>query len=217
MIICYSYASRQRPERFFEGLDNIVAMSASPDYFIVVKLDDDDTTMNNDEVKARIATQYPMVQIKWGSSTSKIHAINRDLPADGWEIMICMSDDMRFLTYGFDDFIRAAMPDNLDGFIHCFDDYAKHKVCTVSILGRTYYERDGVIYQPCYYSMWSDNEATEVSIIRGCYIQVREVKIEHLHYTNNAKAKKDPLYWRNDTYNQDKAIYLERQAKNFGI
>ncbi len=156
--------------------------------------------------------------VKWGTSKSKIHAINRDLDnLPAWDILICMSDDMRFRTWGYDEIIRKHMPVNLDGFLHCHDDYAKDRVCTVSIIGRKYYERDGYIYHPEYYSMWCDDEATEVAKQRGCYIHVPGVAIEHLHYTNNAKAAKDELYWRNDTYNADKLIYQQRKARNFDL
>lgn len=218
MTICYSFASRSRPERFFETLDNIISMSASKDFFIVAKLDTDDEAMVTDEVKERIAKDYPMVIVKWGQSNSKIHAINRDLDnIPHWNIMICASDDMRFRTYGYDDIIRQHMPADLDGFLHCPDDYAKERVCTVNITGRVYHDRDGNIYNPCYYSMWSDDEATEVAKIRGKYILVMGVKVEHLHYTNNAKANKDELYWRNDTYNADKAIFETRKARGFDL
>lgn len=218
MTICYSFASRSRVDRFFDTLNNIIEMSASRDFFIVAKLDTDDMTMTTDEVQERIAKGYPMVIVKWGQSNSKIHAINRDLDnIPHWDIMICASDDMRFRTYGYDDIIRQHMPADLDGYLHIPDDYAKERVCTVNITGRTYHERDGNIYNPCYYSMWSDDEATAVAKIRGKYILVHGVSIEHLHYTNNAKAKKDELYWRNDTYNADKAIFEQRKAINFGL
>lgn len=217
MTICYSFASRSRPERFFQTLDNIIVQSASNDFFIVAKLDEDDMTMNDPLVKQKIADNYPMVIVKWGLSKSKIHAINRDLyNLPHWDIMICLSDDMRFRTSGFDNIIRQHMPADLDGFLHMYDDYAKDRVCTVSILGRKYYERDGYIYHPDYYSMWCDDEATAVAIERGCYIPIPG-EIEHLHYTNNAKAKKDELYWRNDTYNKDKVIFEQRKARNFDL
>lgn len=217
MKICYSFASRQRPDKFFEAIANIQEMSATENYFIVAKLDEDDATMNNDEIRSRLAENERII-VRWGTSKSKIHAINRDLDnLPEWDIMICMSDDMRFRTYGFDDIIRQYMPTNLDGFLHCYDDYAKERVCTVSILGREYYKRDGHIYRPVYYSMWCDDDATEVSKIRGCYIAVPDVTIEHLHYTNNGKAVKDELYWRNDTYNADKAIFHELKARNFDL
>jgi hypothetical protein len=218
MTICYSFASRSRPARFFETLDNIIVNSASNDFFIVAKLDDDDMAMNDPLIKQKIADNYPMVIVKWGMSKSKIHAINRDLEElSHWDIMVCVSDDMRFRTYGFDNIIRRAMPVNLDALIHCPDDYAKERVCTVAILGRKYYERDGFIYRDCYYSMFCDDEQTEVSKLRGCYIFLPEVQIEHLHYSNNAKAKKDELYWRNDTYNKDKEVFLKRQSLNFKL
>jgi hypothetical protein len=217
MTICYSFASRSRPDRFFQTLDNIIAMSASNDYFIVAKLDDDDMTMNDPLVKERLLS-YPMVIVKWGTSKSKIHAINRDLEdIPHWDIMVCASDDMRFRTIGFDDIIRNNMPASLDAFIHCPDDYAKDRVCTVSIMGKRYYQRDGYIYHGDYFSMWCDDEATEVAKARGCYVWLPEVSIEHLHYTNDRKAVKDELYWRNDTYNKDKAIFEQRKARGFDL
>lgn len=124
---------------------------------------------------------------------------------------------MRFRTHGFDNLIRQYMPADLDGFIHLQDDYAKDRVATVSILGRTYYERDNAIYNDAYFSMWCDDEETEKAKIRGKYTLVPGTHIEHLHYTNNAKAKKDELYWRNDTYNADKKIFEQRKAMNFGL
>lgn len=215
MTICYSFASRSRPDRFFETLDNIQTMSAQQNHFIVAKLDEDDQSMNNDYIRSRIAS-YPSVLVKWGTSKSKIHAINRDLDnIPDFAILICASDDMRFRTYGYDDIIRKHMPENLDGFIHLQDDYAKDRVATVSILGRTYYQRDNQIYSDAYFSMWCDDEETAKAKLRGCYILVDGQHIEHLHYTNNAKAKKDELYWRNDTYNADKAVFEERKKHNF--
>lgn len=217
MTICYSFASRSRPERFFQTLDNIIVQSASNDFFIVAKLDEDDMTMNDPLVKQKIADNYPMVIAKWGMSKSKIHAINRDLDnLPHWDIIICLSDDMRFRTPGFDDIIRQHMPADLDGFLHMYDDYAKDRVCTVSILGRKYYERDGYIYHPDYYSMWSDDEETEKAKLRGRYFVVPG-EIEHLHYTNDRKAVKDELYWRNDTYNKDKVIFEQRKVRNFDL
>lgn len=219
MTILFNFASRSRKDKFFETLDNITRNCASQDYFIVAKIDEDDAAMNNGEYWLRIAN-YPMVITKLGTSTSKIHAINRDLN-DGnlphWDILINMSDDMKWGTFGFDDIIRQHMPANLDGFLHVPDDYAKDRVCTTSIIGYRYYQRDMYVYNPAYYSMWCDDEATEVAKERGCYIQVPGIQLEHHHYTNMGKAGKDALYRRNDTYLADKRIYEERKARNFNL
>lgn len=220
MTILHNFASRSRPTQFFQTLDNIVLNSASNDYFIVAKLDEDDMTMNDPLVRQKIADHYPMVIVKWGTSTSKIHAINRDINDSGlpkWDILINMSDDMRWGTHGFDDIVRQHMPVNLDGFLHCPDDYAKDKVCTTSIIGYRYYQRDMYVYNPAYYSMWCDDEATDVAKVRGCYVQVPGIQLDHLHYTNLGKASKDALYRRNDTYLQDKKIYEERKARGFDL
>lgn len=219
MTILFNFASRSRPDKFFETLDNIVRNCASNDYFIVCKLDEDDTTMTDAYVRRKLLT-YPKVIIKWGTSTSKIHAINRDLnngDLPTWSILINMSDDMKWGTFGFDDIIRQHMPANLDGFLHVPDDYAQDRVCTTSIIGYRYYQRDMYVYHPDYYSMWCDDEATEVAKARGCYIQVPGIQLEHLHYTNMGKAGKDALYRRNDTYLADKRIYEERKARNFDL
>lgn len=217
MTICYSFASRSRPERFFEAVDNILSMSAQQNHFIVAKLDTDDPAMNNDFIKAKLDS-YPCILQRWGLSKSKIHAINRDLDLlPDWDIMVCMSDDMRFTTKGYDDLIRKHMPADLNGYVHLMDDYAKERVCTVNITGRAYYERDNYIYNEAYYSMWCDDEETAKAKIRGKYIQVPGIHIEHLHYTNKAKAKKDELYWRNDTYRKDEEVFKQRKAMNFGL
>lgn len=216
MTILFNLASRSRPERFFETLDNIVVHSANNNFFIVAKLDEDDMSMNDPMVKQKIADHYPMVHVRWGTSKSKIHAINRDLEGWDYSILVNASDDMRFKTFGFDNILREAMPESLDAFLHMKDDYAKDRVCTVSIMGKRYYQRDSYIYHPDYYSMWCDDEATAVAKARGCYIEVPG-EIEHLHYTNNRKAIKDELYWRNDTYNADKEIFEQRKARNFDL
>lgn len=220
MTILFNFASRSRPEKFFETLDNIIRNCASDNYFIVAKIDNDDTAMISEEVSNRLSAYMPKVIVKWGASTSKIHAINRDLN-DGdlphWDILINMSDDMKWGTFGFDDIIRHHMPASLDGFLHVPDDYAKDRVCTTSIIGYRYYQRDMYVYNPAYYSMWCDDEATEVAKARGCYVQVPGIQLEHLHYTNMGKAGKDALYRRNDTYLADKRIYEERKARGFNL
>src|SRR5690606_14425577 len=162
-------------------------------HFIVAKLDEDDPAMNNEAVRARLDS-YPCIIQRWGLSKSKIHAINRDLDnLPPWDILVCMSDDMRFTTKGYDDMIRKHMPADLDGLDNVEDDDAKSRVFTMRIPGRTYYQRDGYIYYEGYYSMWCDDEETCKAKIRGKYILVPGIHIEHLHYTNKAKAKKDEL------------------------
>ncbi len=55
MKICYSFASRQRPDKFFDALLDIEAMTDGTDHFVVAKLDDDDQTMKTEEVRNKLA------------------------------------------------------------------------------------------------------------------------------------------------------------------
>lgn len=219
MTICYNYASRQRSDKFFAGLDNICQLSSSRAYFIVAKLDEDDHTMNNQEVRKRLES-YPECIVKWGHSKSKIDAINRSLDnLPQFDILINFSDDMRFTVLGFDNVIREDMqqyfPDT-DGFLHFPDDYARERVATMAIMGRKYYERFNYIYHPAYYSLFCDDEQCDVAKALRKYVFINNPIIEHNHYVN-AKAGKDALYCRNDTYHSDKMIYEERKAKNFDL
>lgn len=213
--ICFCFASRSRPQQFFAVLDNIREMSASDNYFVWAKLDEDDGSMMAAVAYQKLA-EYPELQVKWGRSKNKTHAINRDLDnLPPFDIMICMSDDQLFTVKGFDDIIRKNMPADLDGFLHFPDNYKKASVCTMSIMGANYFKRFNYIYHPAYYSLWCDNEATEVAKLLDKYIYIPEQIFEHNHYSTG--RPKDQLYKRNDTYRRDRVIYKQRKEKNFDL
>lgn len=214
MRILYNFASRSRPERFFETLDNIINLSETTDFWFLVKIDSDDETMINKNVLDKLQWYCSMfnMAVCVGASASKVHAINRDIPLNGFDVICNMSDDMRFTIPGFDGYIRQHI--ELDTLLHIPDNYAGDKVITMAIMDRDYYLRDKFIYNPAYYSLWCDNEQQAIAKARGRYRFVDLPIIEHLHYSNG-QAGKDALYRRNDTYQADKQIYLEREANNF--
>lgn len=224
MRILYNFASRERPEKFFQALDNIDALSIDKEYSVRAKLDYDDGTMYNNQTLRRLSN-YMNMYVSWGASKSKVDAINRGIQDIGWDIMVVMSDDMRFTAYGFDETIKNQFrKSGLDSFLHFPDSYADYqarrygsdRVCTMSIIGSTYYQRFGYVYHPDYYSLWCDNEATEVAKRLGKYVPVNFEIFVHEHYSPGL-AVKDKLYWRNDTYNKDKEIFEARKAKNFDL
>src|ERR1700744_2459412 len=107
MKILYKFPSRQRPDKFFEALDNIKRLSDFECWEVLATLDEDDHYMNNDIVKKRLQ-EYPMVKAIYGTSTSKVNACNRDMDQAGeWDIVVLMSDDMKFLKKGFDRIIAS--------------------------------------------------------------------------------------------------------------
>src|SRR5690606_32245394 len=124
--ILYKFPSRERPNKFFSALGNIISKSNSSRYMIECTLDLDDPSMNNDYV-CEILDEYQRVadvRYTFGHSEGKVHAINRDMDKIDydWDIVVVMSDDMKFVVEGFDEYIRAAFNQwGLDSVVH-FND-----------------------------------------------------------------------------------------------
>lgn len=232
MKILFKYATRSRRDNFLRGIDSIRKnISDNENYHILITVDRDDNKM------------FPLPVLDCnhtyivGDSESKVHAINRDMErAPDWDILVCMSDDMVFTVKGFDDVIRENMkteftPDewrideetrdshytDVDLFLH-FPDGNRSDLCTMSIIGRDYYKRDGYIYNPEYKSLYCDDEAQQVAKLRGCYQFVDQQIFEHLHPAYG-KAKFDEQYQRTEHIGntEDRLIFERRKAVNFGL
>lgn len=220
MKILFKYATRSRRTNFLRGIDSIVNnLSNKEDYHILISVDVDDKTM------------FPLPQLNCnhtyivGESENKIHAINRDVNEFNynWDILVCMSDDMVFVEKGFDDVIRHNMyadlddlqDDDRDRVLH-FPDGNRSDLCTMSIIGSDYYDRDKYIYNPEYKSLFCDDEAQQVAKQRGCYKFVDRVIFNHLHPAYG-KAHFDEQYQRTEAIgnSQDRATFIRRQANGF--
>lgn len=220
MRIAYIFASRSRPEKFFRCLDNIRAMSKSKNYFVWGKLDDDDA--EKDKYESRLA-EYPELTVKWGTSESKIHAINRsleDLPE--CDIIINTSDDIIYDVPGFDNEIREAFErllPNFDGAVHFPDDHGKAKTIIVSMLGINLYRLLGYIYHPSFLSVYADNHFTEMCKAMGKYVFVNKRLFSHNHPMWHLSAW-DEQYRRTESkefYQKDRETFLRLKAENFGL
>lgn len=218
--ILFKYPTRGRADRFFQGLDSIVNNVADVDYYHVsVTLDEDDPVMNNRETIARIA-EYKNVSIGWGLSKSKIDAVNRTMPDYQFDILVNMSDDMRFNIYGFDQMIRVDMnahfPD-FDGLLHYPDQDAKEFLATMYIAGRKFYERFGYIYHPSYKSLWCDNEVQDVAKMLDKYKYCGYQINVHLNPAYNHLPKDEMFNRQQSDWNDDEKNYYERKARNFDL
>lgn len=219
MKLLINFASRTRPTKFFKCLDNLRAMSTMKNYLVLAKLDYDDITMNNPEVKEKIK-YYPEVQIEWGISKNKVHAINRGIGVarDIWNILINLSDDQLFITKGFDRIITDDFEKyfvDKDGFIHYPDNYAGEKIPVMSIMGRRYYERDFYVYHPDFISVYADNYAMEIAKRRGKYKFIHTRLFDHLHYRVGL-SEKDEQYAKTDSremYTKDSATFSKLKSQ----
>lgn len=209
MIFLFNFASRSRPDNFFRGVKSIMDNFSNENTFRIIGVFDyDDESMKTHEVYSTLAELGSLIDPCWGTSVGKIDAINRECEnfGENWDILINMSDDMVFTKKDFDKDIVAAMPEDLDGYLHFRDTNHKQPdaLCTLHIVGKKYFDRDKFIYHPDYISVWADNWNDTIAKLRKKYIFVSEVIFNHIHPCYR-KAPMDEQYRRTE----DKKVYLK--------
>ncbi len=208
MRILYKFPSRSRPHKFFAGLDNILSLAQHADFEILCSFDLDDVTINNDEVRTRLLS-YPKVRYYYGSSKTKIQAINADMDKVGdYDVLLVHSDDMCFTVPGFDLSIIKAF-ENWHGLVHFPDQTAKERLITYPMMHRKYFERDGWIYHPDFKSVYADNFQQDLAKRRGMYKFVNQNILIHKHSMWGFGVH-DALMLRNENgenYHKDKLVW----------
>ena len=219
MKILIKFPTRGRTENFFRALDRYYEYAADLDLIEVqVTLDNDDREMNQPAILERLK-RYRNLSIRFGTSNSKIEAINRDLDPDGWDIVLLASDDMIPVVKGYDAVIRSKMqthyPDT-DGILW-FDDGNRSDLNTLSILGNAYYRRFGYLYYPGYRSLYCDKEFTLVGNMLKKQTYFSQVIIHHEH-PDYGYGDKDQVHDLNALNKDgDHYLFLQRQSRNFFI
>jgi hypothetical protein len=225
--ILFKYASRSRTQKFFGGLDNILNNLADLNNFcILVSLDLDDTTMNNPTTIQKLTEyvqKYPeRIVVKYGHSKNKIDAINRDVnelkDKFNFDILVNFSDDMEFIQHSFDEVIRNKFYTNYpdtDGNIYFNDGFVGDRLCTMSIIGRKYYDKFNYIYHPSYHSLWCDNEYTEVAKRNQKMLYFHENIFRHNHPANVGGFMDEQLVKTESFSEIDRQNYEQRFNNNF--
>jgi hypothetical protein len=222
--ILFKLPSRTRPKRVFEVLDETLKnLSDKENYEFLLTLDGDDQSMNNYNVIEKL-NSYKNMNYVFGSSSSKIEAVNRDMDTfnKDWDILVLLSDDMIPVKEGFDNIIREKYDEffpDLDGVTWFSDGFQKNRINTLCILGKKYYERFNYIYHPSYKSLYCDNEFTIVANKLGKQKYFDMVIIEHRHFSiGNNRERYDALYRRNDSLmSTDHINYNKREKNNFDL
>lgn len=215
--LLYKLASRSRREKVFSCIENIISCSTIPDYLILLSFDVDDPEMQGDEVKKRLDRYGDKVKAYWGISGSKIIALNRDISlVDEWEYLVVTSDDFWIEKKGFDQDIIRDFKD-FSGLIHYPDGFANERLATMPIMDRSYYNIDGWVYNPIYFSVFADNEQMQMAQKRGRYKFVNERKITHKHPIWGFGKADDLLNHTESFYHIDRPTYFKRLEENFGL
>lgn len=215
--IFFNFASRSRPEKFKKVVRDIQKLSISDNYEIVAKVDLDDPR------KDEYYLGSPKVAFKYGLSENKIHAINRDIPADGWEIIVDVSDDFVFTRYGFDNVIRKYC--GPDDCLHFPEPFATKQsrlnrnddIIIMAVMGKQYFDRFGYIFNPLYKSLFCDNELTAVAKNLGRYKLIQQQIFYHAHPQAGFGKADEQTKFTESFWKQDEAVYLERMAKGFAV
>ena len=210
MKILYKFATRSRPEKAAAVIQNILMNAEHAEFSVLMAIDSDDSTMADFVLQNGVEAAY-------GTSKSKIEAINRDIPADGWDILINVSDDQLFTVKGFDLDILIAMGNNTDQFLHFPDGFVNERLCTMTIIGKKYYDRFGYVYHSDYASLWCDNEAQEEAIRLGCYKYVDKHIFIHNHPAWIGGKVDAQLEYTQKFYRQDERTYNKRRSLGFPI
>ena len=209
-MILFNFATRSRPAKMLATFESIIKFYPNAKVLFKIDLDDLETINSN---AYYFLSSYPNVKIALGTSISKIHAINRDIPDTGWDVLVNISDDMIINSYHD---IEADF-NSLDQFIHYPDGRLNELLPTMSIMGKDYYNRFGFVYHFDYVSLWSDNEAMDVAKILNKY------KYINIHFfTHNhpiwTKGIRDALGKECDRYYYaDEKMYRKRKEKNFDL
>jgi hypothetical protein len=212
MVILYKLTSRSRPANMYRAYRS-VADYANISWQMILSVDaDDDATMHSEELKA--IQRDSRVTVKFGLSKNKIDAINRDVPTDGWDILVNLSDDQIFTKRGFDEVIAQC---GKDEFLHLPDGHVNELLPTMSIMGYDYYKRFNYIYHPDYVSLWCDNEAMDVAKQLGCYKYLNDLVFEHLHPAWGKAPIDAQLLHTQKFYRQDERTYRKRRSLNFPL
>ena len=212
--------TRSRPELFFKRLDLYYeGLSGVVPYHFLISCDVDDATMNNREIITKLET-YDNLSFYFGNNYSKVEAYNADMNKyNDWDIVLVVSDDMVPVTQGYDIIIATTMqkyfPD-YDGILNFHDGHVMDALNTYPVIGRTYFNRFGFIYNPVYKALFCDSELTYISRALGKEALIPSVLINHYHPIWNL-ADWDELYIKNEAIGSkvDAYTYAERRAKNF--
>jgi len=213
------FPTRNRPEKFKKVFQLYIDfLSGKHDVKFVVTMDEDDLTMNNDEIKNWLNSLPIKIKYVYGHSKSKIQAVNADLDDENADVLLLASDDMIPQIKGYDDIIfegfKQTFPD-FNGAIKFHDGLRDDNLMTLCVMGWPLYKHFGYIYSPEYTSVYSDTEQSLVLMAMKKLATSPVCIIQHAW----TPEPWDTLHARNENtemYDKDKKVF-DRRMKEFFI
>lgn len=212
------FPTRNRPEKFKKVLQLYIDnLSGNHDVKFVITMDEDDSTMNNQEIKEWLNSLPVKIKYNYGHSKSKIQAVNADLENEDADVLLLASDDMVPQMKNYDDIIfqcfNVAFPD-YNGAIKFNDGLRNDDLMTLCVMGWPLYKHFGYIYHPDYTSVYSDTEQTLV------LKKMQKLAISPLCIIKHVWTPEpwDDLHARNENsemYGVDKQVFDRRMKEIF--
>lgn len=150
-----------------------------------------------------------------GPNKTAIEAINLAAGVSKGNIMIVVSDDTECFD-GWDQAILKVVEGKEDFILKCSDGGTQSWIITMPVMDRKYYKRFGYVYNPSYQHMFADTEITAVADLLGRKL-ICDLEFKHLHYSVTGTAKDAVSEKADATWDQGKALFLERYKNNFGL
>jgi hypothetical protein len=226
MKILLKCPSRSRPNQLLETLRQYVLMAAHPELMgIAVSCDVDDATMTGSEIQQQlfqVIDRFAWKSMYYSANSSKIEACNADIEKVDypWDIIVLVSDDMIPEVYGYDNYIRQAATPDLDCILWFNDGFQGYKLNTLTMFGRTMYERFGYLYHPDYKSLFCDTELTDLckGSLKDKTVYKPPCIIRHRHPMLGHAVAFDALYARNQRfYEEDLRTYIARKQYDYDL
>ena len=182
----------------------------------VISMDFDDLTMNNqsmtDYLGSKNSERIELVYF-FGQSNGKIDAINRDIPLEGWDIIVATADDME----PFQDWDKTMIENFKENFFKAINYNTDPRVkdfktlITLPVIGKDLYKHFGYIYHKSYRSEFADNEQTMEFEKMGILEHVDRQPIIHKWHENQ-----DALMGKNIYEGSfDRAVFERRKSEGF--
>ena len=116
MKFLFKFPSRGRPNKFKETLQlHLMHLSNKNEYKFIFTFDEDDDTMNNDDIKNFIKTLNIDFKIFYGENKNKIEAINANLSDEDYDVLILIADDMIPQVMEYDEIIKNIIETSENG------------------------------------------------------------------------------------------------------
>ena len=182
----------------------------------VFTFDEDDDTMNNDEIKNYLNDLDFDLTYYYGSHFNKVEAINDNLTDQDFDILMLCADDI-YVAENFDDKIVQEFENSshgLDAILQIYTYRWEFALDVFCIMGKDYYDRFNYIYHPSYISEFCDNEYTSVAKSLGKSIETMNMILTHKWENIKGDATRQRNMDRT-LLNKDTNNFEKRKAINF--